>query len=74
MRAEQLMCGIMAAIFVRPWILGVTYFMMRPRPNRIFELIKNKVKANREIRTNTMKFFIGIGIVSITISKKVSCL
>lgn len=59
----------MAALFVRPWILAITYFVMHPKPNTIYEIIANKIKANREIRTNMLKFYIGVAIITITISK-----
>lgn len=59
----------MAALFVRPWILFVTWFMMHPKPNKILEIIANKIKANREIRNNNLRYWVGVGIVAVTISK-----
>jgi hypothetical protein len=63
------MCGFMAALFVRPWILMITWFMMHPKPNKVLEIIANKIKANREIRNNNLRYWIGVGIVALTISK-----
>lgn len=59
----------MAAIFMRPWILAVTYMLMHQRPSKVYEIIANKVKANREIRNNNLRFYIGLVIVAITIGK-----
>ena len=59
----------MAALIIRPWILLVTYLVMHPRPNKVFETIANKVKANREIRNNNLRFYIGLVVIGITDGK-----
>jgi hypothetical protein len=62
-------CGALASIIVRPWILATTYFMMHPKERKIYELIVNKLKASQVVRANHVKFLIGIGIVAVSISK-----
>lgn len=59
----------MAALIIRPWILLVTYLVMHPRPNKVYETIANKVKANREIRNNNLRFYIGLVVIGITDGK-----
>jgi hypothetical protein len=59
----------MAAAFIRPWILFITYMVMHHKPGKIYEIIANKVKANREIRNNNIKFYIGTGVIAVTICK-----
>lgn len=66
---EQFMCGLLASIIVRPWILAVTYFMMHPQERKIYEIIANKLKASQVVRSNHVRFLVGCGIVTVSISK-----
>jgi hypothetical protein len=66
-RPEQFVIGTVTAIFCRVWILITTYFLMHPKPTRIFEKIPSKIKANREIRNNNLKFYGGLLIITISI-------
>jgi hypothetical protein len=59
----------MTAIIMRFWILGVTYLVMHPKENKVHEMLQNKIKANREIRNNNAKFYVGLVIILISISK-----
>lgn len=63
---EQLMCGFLAALFARPWVLGVTYFLMHPKPNAVMELIESKIKAKNIVKVNQIKFYVGVAIMVIT--------
>jgi hypothetical protein len=64
------MCGLVAAIFIRFWVIFTTYFLLHPKESKVHEMIANKIKANRQIRTNKLKFYIGMTIMFISISKK----
>jgi len=67
-RLEQLVIGAITAFAMRFWVLIVTYLMMHPKENKVHEMITNKIKANRAIRTNNAKFYLGLLIIAITIS------
>jgi hypothetical protein len=68
-RLEQLVIGAITAFAMRFWVLIVTYLMMHPKENKVHEMITNKIKANRAIRTNNAKFYLGLLVIAITISK-----
>lgn len=68
-RLEQLIIGAITALALRFWVLTVTYLMMHPKENKVHEMIHNKIKANRAIRTNNAKFYAGILVIAISISK-----
>ncbi len=40
---------------------------MHPKPSKIFELIPSKIKANREIRNNNLRFYGGLTIILIAV-------
>ena len=54
---------------MRFWVLVVTYLVMHPKPNKVHEMIKNKIKANREVRNNNAMFYAGLVVILISISK-----
>jgi hypothetical protein len=54
---------------MRFWVLIVTYLMMHPKENKVHDMIHNKIKANRAIRTNNAKFYVGVLVIGISISK-----
>ena len=68
-RLEQLVIGAITAMAMRFWVLIVTYLMMHPKENKVHEMIHNKIKANRAIRTNNAKFYAGVLVIGISISK-----
>ena len=68
-RLEQLVIGAITALAMRFWVLIVTYLMMHPKENKVHDMIHNKIKANRAIRTNNAKFYVGVLIIGISISK-----
>jgi hypothetical protein len=72
-RLEQLIIGAITALAMRFWVLTVTYLMMHPKENKVHEMIHNKIKANRAIRTNNAKFYAGILVIAISISKNNEC-
>jgi choline-glycine betaine transporter len=53
-------------MFCRVWVLVTTYFLMQPKPAKILEQIPSKIKANREIRNNNLKFLGGLLIITVT--------
>ena len=66
-RPEQFVIGAITALFCRVWILAATYFLMHPKPSRVMENIPSKIKANREIRNNNLKYYGGLVIITISI-------
>ena len=68
-RLEQLVIGAITALAMRFWILIVTYLMMHPKENKVHEMINNKIKANRAIRTNNAKFYAGVLVIAVSVSK-----
>ena len=68
-RLEQLIIGAITALAMRFWVLIVTYLMMHPKENKVHDMIHNKIKANRAIRTNNAKFYVGVLVIAISISK-----
>lgn len=68
-RLEQLVIGAIIAMVMRFWVLIVTYLMMHPKENKVHDMIQNKIKANRAIRTNNAKFYVGLVVIAISISK-----
>lgn len=42
---------------------------MQHKPSKVQEMIQSKIKAKNVIRANRVKFYIGLTIVAITISK-----
>ena len=65
-RPEQFVTGAITAMFCRVWVLVTTYFLMQPKPAKIMEQIPSKIKANREIRNNNLKFLGGVLIITVT--------
>ena len=63
------MCGFMATLFMRPFILLLTYFLMHYKEDKVLEMIENRIKANRQIRANKLRFNFGVGLLTIIISK-----
>lgn len=68
-RLEQLVIGAIIACAMRFWVLLVTYLMMHPKENKVHEMITNKIKANRAIRTNNAKFYVGVLVAVVSMSK-----
>lgn len=68
-RLEQFLNGAMTAMFLRPWILFVTYFVKHPTPEYLMETMTNKVKAQTMIKNNKLKFYFGLAFITISISK-----
>jgi hypothetical protein len=62
-------CGTIAAFITRIWVIFVTSLLIHSKREKVYAEVYEVVRAKRTVCLNTFRYYLGLVIVLITISK-----
>lgn len=68
-KTEQFACGAVAAFIARIWIIFLTGFLMHSKREKIYQEIFDAGVAKRTVFFNSCRYYLGMILVLVTISK-----
>ena len=66
---EQFVCGTIAAVLSRVWVVLITAFLIHSKQEKVYQEIYEVTRAKRTVCLNTIRYYFGLFLVLITISK-----
>jgi hypothetical protein len=68
-KVEQFVCGSIAAVISRVWVVLITAFLIHSKQEKVYQEIYEVTRAKRTVCLNTIRYYFGLFLVLITISK-----
>ena len=68
-KMEQFVCGTIAALITRVWVVIITGFLMHSKQEKVYSEILEVARAKRTVCLNKIRYFFGLLLVLISISK-----
>ena len=68
-KSEQFVVGTVAAFLTRLWVVFVTGCLMHSKREKVYQEVFEAVAAKRTVCLNQIRYYLGLIIVLITLSK-----
>ena len=68
-KVEQFVCGSIAAVISRVWVVLITAFLIHSKQEKVYQEIYEVTRAKRTVCLNTIRYYFGLFLVLITVSK-----
>jgi hypothetical protein len=68
-KVEQFVCGTIAAVISRVWVVLITAFLIHSKQEKVYQEIYEVTRAKRTVCLNTIRYYFGLFLVLITVSK-----
>ena len=63
------MCGTIAAMITRVWVVIITGFLIHSKQEKVYSEIHEVARAKRTVCLNKIRYFFGLFLVLMTISR-----